>query len=132
MVAPDVPFTTSTKPINSTSSLLKQKGSSNGKKYRHDDRYRAEIYSINALLRDHENGLYGEFIERMKTRKDSAESSDYFNESGLHLDDDDNKSTDSTIVPSPDNQMKQKIISVQMNKNVRMKSQGSAESFNAV
>jgi len=81
-------------PISSTSGLLRGKGG----KYTQDIRYRAEVYAVNAILRDHENKLYDEFIKRMKESGASTRSE----ENGSH-EEDDEKSTDSTVVPSPDN-----------------------------
>ncbi len=104
-------FTTSmVQPISSTSALLKAKG---GTKYRHDDRHRAEIYAINRLLQDHENSLYDEFIENMKTRMAKGLSTDvkywgkHERESDVNYgdevdDDDDAKSDTSSVVPSPE------------------------------
>ena len=101
-------FTTSmTQPISNTSALLKARG---GTKYRHDDRHRAEIYAINRLLRDHENGLYDEFIEAMKRREAEGLSTDFHVGGGRGAEgntnyedeDDDAKSDSSSIVPSPE------------------------------
>ena len=98
-------------PISSTSALLKAKG---GTKYRHDDRHRAEIYAVNRLLQDHENSLYDEFIENMKTRMAKGLSTDVKFDGGKHEsesdvnygdevdDDDDAKSDTSSVVPSPE------------------------------
>ena len=105
-------FTTSmVQPLSSTSALLKAKG---GMKYRHDNRHRAEVYAVNRLLRDLENGLYDEFIETMKNREAKGLSTDFKIDGGKHEtesngnygdeidDDDDAKSDTSSVVPSPE------------------------------
>lgn len=104
-------FSTSmVQPLSSTSALLKAKG---GTKYRHDDRHRAEIYAINRLLREHENGLYDEFIAKMKDCVAKGLSTDFIIDGGNDdadgsgnygedNDDDDAKSEGSSIVPSPE------------------------------
>lgn len=104
-------FTTSmVQPLSSTSALLKAKG---GTKYRHDNRHRAEVYAVNRLLRDLENGLYDQFIETMMNREAKGLSTDFKIDGEKHetesnghygdeVDDDDAKSDTSSVVPSPE------------------------------